>query len=66
MPLPLLLKAALIGGAAYAATRWYTSQGPGRARALGRVGRQARLPSSSDIPREMTWPSTDSQERPHA
>lgn len=66
MPLPLLLKAAVLGGAVYAATRWYAAHRQANhatAAVRSDTGANYTEPTTSS-PGAAPWPSGDEAVRP--
>lgn len=67
MSLPILLKAAVIGGAAYAASRWYAShRASDRTTAVKRLSKPAGSQAASDEPDEVPRPASDTPSHPAA
>jgi hypothetical protein len=67
MPLPLLLKAAVLGGAAYAATRWYaTHRQANHATAAVRSDTSGSNEPTTSSPNTAPWPSGEEPVRPSA
>jgi hypothetical protein len=67
MPLPLLLKAAVLGGAAYAATRWYAAhRQANHATPAVRSDTPGDSELTTDSPNAMPWPSGEEPVRPSA
>ena len=65
MPLPLILKAAILGGAAYAASRWYASKRRSAASNIAHYDAPSTLSDVSSPPAQQApWPSSEPVSRP--